>query len=128
MSAELRCQNSLNNLLFAISKVIHAAALKELDLIDESFLDLQNLSKMREEAIKSKNLGFKVKGSIHPKQLKILNKIFIPLSNEVKKAKKIIKLYEQSSSGLVVYKRKLIEKPGIRVMYRIVNIYNKTKN
>ena len=128
MSAELRCQNSWNNLLYARSKVVHAAASKQLDVIDVPFLDLDNLKKMKEEATNSKNLGFTGKGAIHPKQIKILNNVFTPTLQEVKKAKKIISLFEKSSSGLVLYKGKLIEKPVLRDMYRVVNIYNKVNN
>ena len=128
MSAELRCQNSWSNLLYARSKVVHAAASKQLDVIDVPFLDLDNLKKMKEEAISSKNLGFTGKGAIHPKQIKILNNVFTPTLQEVKKAKKIISLFEKSSSGLVLYEGKLIEKPVLREMYRVVNIYNKVNN
>jgi len=128
MSAELRCQNSWNNLLYARSKVVHAAASKQLDVIDVPFLDLDNLKKMKEEATNSKNLGFTGKGAIHPKQIKTLNNVFTPSLKEVKKAKKIISLFEKSSSGLVLYEGKLIEKPVLREMYRVVNIYNKVNN
>ena len=128
MSAELRCQNSWNNLLYARSKVVHAAASKQLDVIDVPFLDLDNLKKMKEEATNSKNLGFTGKGAIHPKQIKILNDVFTPSLKEVKKAKKIISLFEKSSTGLVLYEGKLIEKPVLREMYRVVNIYNKVNN
>ena len=128
MSAELRCQNSWNNLLYARSKVVHTAASKQLDVIDVPFLDLDNLKKMKEEATNSKNLGFTGKGAIHPKQIKTLNNVFTPSLKEVKKAKKIISLFEKSSSGLVLYEGKLIEKPVLREMYRVVNIYNKVNN
>ena len=128
MSAELRCQNSWNNLLYARSKVVHAAASKQLDVIDVPFLDLDNLKKMKEEETNSKNLGFTGKGAIHPKQIKTLNNVFTPSLKEVKKAKKIISLFEKSSSGLVLYEGKLIEKPVLREMYRVVNIYNKVNN
>ena len=128
MSAELRCQNSWSNLLYARSKVVHAAASNQLDVIDVPFLDLHNLKKMKEEATNSKNLGFTGKGAIHPKQIKILNNVFTPTLQEVKKAKNIISLFEKSSSGLVLYEGKLIEKPVLREMYRVVNIYNKVNN
>ena len=42
--------------------------------------------------------------------------------------KKIINLFEKSSSGLVLYEGKLIEKPVLREMYRVINIYNKVNN
>ena len=128
MSAELRCINSWDNLLYARSKVVHAAASQQLDIIDVPFLDLDSLKKMQEEAINAKNLGFTGKGAIHPKQIKILNKVFTPTLQEVKKAKKIISLFKKSSSGLVLYEGKLIEKPVLREMYRVVNVYNKVNN
>ena len=124
MSAELRCINSWENLLYARSKVVNAAASKQLDVIDVPFLDLNNMKKMQEEATRSKHLGFTGKGAIHPKQIKILNKVFTPSFKEVNKAKKIIKLFEKSSTGLIVYEGKLIEKPVLREMYRIINIHN----
>ena len=127
MSAELRCKNSWSNLLYARSKVVHAAASKQLDVIDVPFLDLDNLKKMQEEANSAKKLGFTGKGAIHPKQIKILNDVFTPSIEEVTKAKKIIKMFEASSSGLIVYEGKLIEKPVLREMYRIINIFNKIK-
>ena len=59
---------------------------------------------MKEEVTKSKNLGLTGKGVIHPKQIKVLNQVFTLSLQEVKKAKKIIDLFTQSSSGLVLYK------------------------
>jgi len=102
-------------------------ASKQLDVIDVPFLDLNNMKNMQEDASKSKSLGFTGKGAIHPKQIKILNKVFTPSLKEVNKAKKIIKLFENSSTGLIVYDGKLIEKPVLREMYRVINIYNMIK-
>ena len=127
MSAELRCKNNWDNLLYARSKVVHAAALNSIDVIDVPFLDLQDLDKMKEEAVKAKDLGFCGKGAIHPKQIKILNDVFTPTIEEVSKAKNIIDIFNKSTTGLVVYEGKLIEKPVLRDMLRIINIYNKIK-
>ena len=128
MSAELRCKNDWDNLLFARSKVVHAAALNSIDVIDVPFLDLEDLDKMKVEATKAKDLGFCGKGAIHPKQIKILNDVFTPTIEEVNKAKSIVDTFNKSSTGLVVYEGKLIEKPVLRDMLRIIDIYNKINN
>jgi (S)-citramalyl-CoA lyase len=128
MSAELRCKNDWNNLLFARSKIVHAAALNRIDVIDVPFLNLQDTEQMKIEAYKAKDLGFSGKGAIHPKQIKVLNDIFTPTLEEVNKAKKIIDIFNKSSVGLVVYEGKLIEKPVLRDMLRIINIYDKIKS
>ena len=70
-------------------------------------------------------LGFSGKGAIHPKQIKILNDVFTPTHEEVTKAKSIVDIFNKSSTGLVVFEGKLIEKPVLRDMLRIINIYNK---
>ncbi len=125
MAAELRCENSWESLLYARSRVVHAAATAEIDVIDVPFLDLDDLEKMKEEAIKAKKLGFTGKGSIHPKQIPILNEVFTPSKSTIEKAKRIINTFEKANTGLVVIDGKLIEKPVLREMYRIVNIANK---
>ena len=55
------------SLLYARSRVVHAAAGAGIDSIDVPFLDLEDIYGLKEEAILSKNLGFSGKGSIHPK-------------------------------------------------------------
>ncbi len=128
MSAELRCNNSWESLLFARSKLVHAAASYQLDIIDVPFLDLEDRDSMKTEAIKAKNLGFNGKGTIHPNQIEIINEIFTPSIEELNKAKDIVNAFEKNNTGLLVYEGKLIEKPVLREMYRIINIFNKVKN
>ena len=125
MVAELRCLNTWDNLLYARSRVVHAAASAGLDVIDVPFLDLDDLKGMQIAAKQAKDLGFSGKGSVHPKQIKILNNIFTPTEDEIKRAKKIIKAFEEADTGLVVIDGKLIEKPVMREMYRIVSIARK---
>ena len=58
MSAELRCENKWEPLLYARSRIVHAAASAGIDAIDVPYLDLDDLDGMKEEAIKAKELGF----------------------------------------------------------------------
>ena len=96
-----------------------------MDVIDVPYLDLQNLDGMCLEAKKAKDLGFAGKGSIHPKQIELLNDIFTPSDERIAQARKIITTFEEADTGLVVVDGKLIEKPVMREMYRIVSIANK---
>jgi (S)-citramalyl-CoA lyase len=122
ISAELRCDQTWENLLYARSRVVNAAAGANLDLIDVPWLDLDAPDGMTEEARRSKSLGFTGKAAIHPKQIAELNTIFSPQPAEVAKAKEIIKAFEESDTGLVVIDGKLIERPVVRSMYRLVAI------
>ena len=122
MSAELRCTNEWEPLLYARSRIVHAAASAGIDAIDVPYLDLDNPEGMKQEAIKAKALGFSGKGSIHPKQIPILNNVFTPTDEDIKKAENITSTFERANTGLVVINGKLIEKPVLREMYRILSI------
>ena len=125
MAAELRVENKWENLVHARSKLVHAGASVGIDVIDVPYLDLENMEGMRKEAEQVRNLGFTGKGSIHPKQIKILNEVFTPPQDEIIKAKKILEEFNNSNTGLVVIDGKLIEKPVLREMKRKILIADK---
>ena len=122
MAAELRCRNEWEPLLYARSRVVHAAAGAGLDVIDVPYLDLDDPDGMRVAAEQARDLGFSGKGAIHPRQIAALNTVFTPSPDEVRRARRIIDEFEQANTGLVVIDGKLIEKPVLRDMYRILAI------
>ena len=125
MAAELRVENKPENLVYARSKLVHAGASVGVDVIDVPYLDLENMDGLKKEAEFVKNLGFTGKGSIHPKQINILNEIFTPSQKEISHAKKIIDQFKESNTGLVVIDGKLIEKPVLREMQRKILVADK---
>ena len=122
MAAELRCVNNWDNLLYARSRVVSAASGAGLDVIDVPFLDLHDMDGMRIAAERARDLGFSGKGSIHPKQIASLNEVFTPSSERIAQARRLIAEFEAADTGLVVVDGKLIEKPVVREMYRIIAI------
>lgn len=122
MAAELRCKNAWEPLLYARSRVVHAAASEGLDAIDVPYLDLEDADGMRREAELARDMGFSGKGSIHPKQIAILNEVFTPDEVTIAHARRIINAFEEADTGLVVIDGKLIEKPVLRDMHRILSI------
>ena len=126
MAAELRCSNAWEPLLFARSRVVHAAANAGIDAIDVPFLDLNDLDGMRREATLARDLGFCGKGCIHPKQIPILNDVFTPQKTQVAYAKRVVEAFEKADTGLIVLDGKLIEKPVLREMKRILAVEART--
>jgi (S)-citramalyl-CoA lyase len=122
MAAELRCRNAYEPLLYARSRIVHAAAGQGLDVIDVPYLDLDDPDGMRREAELVRDLGFSGKGSIHPKQIGILNEVFTPDEASIAHARRIIQAFKDADTGLVVVDGKLIEKPVLRDMHRIIAI------
>ena len=125
MAAELRVPNEYKNLIYARSRLVHAGASVGVDVIDVPYLDLENMDGMKKEAELVRDLGFTGKGSIHPKQINMLNEIFTPSKEEIIKAKKIVDQFNESDTGLVVIDGKLIEKPVLREMQRKILIADK---
>lgn len=66
MAADLRCKNAWEPLLYARSRVVHAAASAGIDVIDVPYLDLEDMSGMSREAGLAKDLGFSGKAPFIP--------------------------------------------------------------
>ena len=122
MSADLRCAKEWEPLLYARSRIVHAAATAGIDLLDVPFLNLEDEAGLREETIRAAKLGSTGKASIHPKQIAIINEVFSPSAEVIAKAKKVCAAFENEKSGLVVIDGELIELPVVRTSYRILAI------
>lgn len=120
LAAELRCHNSWEAMLYARSRTVHAAAAADIDVIDVPWLDLTDMDGMRREAEASAGLGYTGKGAIHPKQIAILNQVFSPDPEEVVYARKVIDAFDAANTGVVVVDGKLIERPVLRTMHRVL--------
>ena len=118
MAADLRCSGTWDSLLYARSKLVHAAAAANIDSLDVPFLDLNDENGLLEQATLAKELGFSGKGAIHPKQIPVINSIFTPSPEEIAYAVRVIEEFKKAESGLVVLDGKLIEKPVLREMER----------
>ena len=122
MAAELRVEPTWDEMFYARSRIVHAAASASLDLIDVPFMDLGDMDGLAEAARASQRLGFTGKAAIHPKQIPTLNETFSPSEEEIAMARRVIDEFEKQGTGLVVIDNKLIEKPVLRSMYRILAI------
>ena len=120
LAADLRCEYGWEPLLYARSRVVHAAAGAGIDVIDVPWLDLEDEAGLRQEAEASARLGFTGKGSIHPKQIPVINEIFSPSAEQVAYAHKVVAAFAAADTGLVVVDGKLIELPVLRSMERIL--------
>lgn len=125
MAADLRIDMSYAGLVYARARVAHAGATAGVDVIDVPYLDYKDLEGMEDEARQVKGLGFTGKAAVHPKQIGPLNTIFSPSEKEIARAKRIIAAFEEQGTGLVVVDNKLIEKPVLRSMYRLLAIAEK---
>ncbi|MEO8037887.1 MAG: CoA ester lyase [Betaproteobacteria bacterium] len=128
MSADLRCVKAWEPLLYARSRLVHAAAGARIDLLDVPYLNLDDPDGLAREARACAQLGFTGKASIHPNQLAAIHEAFSPSPAQVAKARKVCQAFEESTSGLVVVDNELIELPVVRAYYRMLAIAERIGN
>src|SRR5919106_5881736 len=122
MAAELGAAMDFTSMLYARSRVVHAAASCGLDAIDVPYLDLEDEEGLRDECRRVQALGYTGKAMIHPKQLGAINAAFTPDAARIAYANKVIAAFETSEGGLVVVDGKLIEIPVVRSARRTLAI------
>ena len=126
MSAELRIDPNWEGLLYARSRIAHAAASAGVDLLDPPYLDLEDPDTLKAQAEGAKRLGFTGKAAIHPKQIPVINATFSPSAEDVAEAKRVVEAFEkEGQSGLLVVDGKLIEMPVLRAMMRTLAVAEK---
>lgn len=128
MSADLRCVKAWEPLLYARSRLVHAAASAGIDLLDVPYLNLDDASGLQAESTACARLGFTGKASIHPSQIPVIHDAFSPSQPQIEKARKVCAAFEASSSGLVVVDNELIELPVVRSYYRMLAIAERIRN
>jgi (S)-citramalyl-CoA lyase len=122
MAAELGAAMDFSSMLYARSRVVHAAASCGLDAIDVPWLDLEDQDGLREECRRVQALGFTGKATIHPKQLAVVNEVFTPDAERIAWARRVIEAFERAPGGLVVLDGRLIETPVVRSASRTLAI------
>lgn len=90
-----------NELFYARSRIaIACRAAGIAPPVDTPFMiDLKNTKALISDAGRAKELGFQGKLVIHPNQVEPCNKIFSPLPEEIKKAEKIVKAFEEAEAA-----------------------------
>lgn len=117
-----------NGLFHARSRVVVAAAAAGIQPIDYVFPDFRNLQGLEEDAQLGKELGFTGKWAIHPAQVEVINRVFSPSLEEVKRAKKIIKAYEEAKArdiGAISVDNQMIDEAVLKIMQRRASLAKK---
>ncbi|MBD3278937.1 MAG: citrate lyase ACP, partial [Candidatus Aegiribacteria sp.] len=101
----------------ARSLVVLAARAAGLQPIDTVYSDVKNEDGLRESVSRARALGFVGKGCIHPRQVPVINKGFLPDDKSLDKAKKIVMAMEEAEKkglGAVALGSKMIDPPVAR--------------
>jgi len=83
-------------LLYTRSQVVIAAKAFGLDAIDMVCVNYKDPDYLRDESEDGRRLGFDGKQAIHPSQVDIIHKVFMPTEQEILRAAKIVHMMEVS--------------------------------
>lgn len=114
---------------FARAQVVNAAAAAGIQAIDSVFSDVSDHDGLKRTIEESKKLGFKGMGCIHPRQVEIINKGYLPDEKEIEKSKKIVLAFEEAKSkglGVVALGSKMIDKPVVDRALKTIELAIKT--
>jgi len=97
----------------ARSLVALAAKSERLEAIDGPFTDFHDRAGLLEETRRVIKMGFTGKALIHPNQIETVHQAMTPSDEEITLAQEIVSAFENSGSGVVVVRGKMIDEPVV---------------
>jgi (S)-citramalyl-CoA lyase len=119
LSNALGCEMEWESLLYARSRVVHAAASAGIEVLDSPFPDLNDVDGLRVAAKQAKSLGMTGKAAKNLAQIPMITEVFTPTLEEIARARKILELFDSDPTKPLVFDGKLIELPSIKRLRRI---------
>lgn len=104
-------------------KITIAARANKIVAVDGPFADFKDPETYREECRRSMILGMVGKWAIHPSQVEVAQQAFSPKTEDVKRARKMIKAYDEALSqglGAVQYEGQMIDIASVRIVKNLV--------
>lgn len=121
LAADLGVALAHEPLLYARSRLVHAAALAGVDVLDVPCLSFRDEAVIGAEARAARALGFTGKAALHPAGIAPIHAAFAPSEEEIAKAERIVAAYRASPTGLATLDGKLVEKPVVRAAERLLS-------
>jgi len=111
--------------LYARTRIVNAAKAAGIQPIDSVFSDVGDMEGLLQNVRSSRALGFEGMGCIHPRQIPVIRKGFLPGADEIEKAGKIVMAAENALSmglGVVSLGSKMIDPPVVARARKIISL------
>ncbi|MCF6094022.1 CoA ester lyase [Microaerobacter geothermalis] len=112
-------------LLYARSRIVIASRAAKLNPpIDSVYPDIHDSAGLQREANHAKQLGYKGKLTIHPKQLDVVHSVFSYSEQELKEAKEIVAAFEEAEKNgiaAISVKGKMVDYPVYKQAKAMLN-------
>ena len=112
-----------NEVFYARSAIVTAAAAFGLQALDQVFIDFQDAAGLARETQEAKELGYSGKQVIHPNQVAPVQNIFAPTEAEIIWARRVIQAADanqKAGAGAFALDGKMIDGPTIKSAERVM--------
>lgn len=110
---------------YARKQIVMAAKANGIDAIDTVFADVDDEDGLREETEYAKKIGFSGKAVINPRQIDVVNEVFMPTEEEIRQASKIYRAWIKAKSegvGVFAIDGKMVDAPVMERAKRILQL------
>lgn len=123
MKTRRYAEKNSEELFFARSMIVHAARAAGIAALDTVFSDVNDQETLRKETEIIKQLGFDGKSVINPRQISVVNSVFLPTEKEITNAINVMNAIaeaEAKGSGVIALNGKMIDKPIVERAERVL--------
>jgi citrate lyase subunit beta/citryl-CoA lyase len=111
--------------IWARQRMVNACKAAGIQAIDSVFSDVEDMDELLIQAGKSKALGFEGMGCIHPRQIGVIRKGFMPSADEISRALKIVDAFREADAkglGVVALGNKMIDPPVVKRAHQTLEL------
>ncbi len=125
MGLPTRREGEAQEMLYARSAMVIAAASAHVQAVDGVWVDLKDTEGLWAFAQQSRRLGFSGMSLIHPSQIDPINSVFSPTPEEIDYAEKVIGAFEEANAkgdGSIAFGGQLIDRPIVERARRTIEM------
>ena len=116
-----------DEVLFARTQMGISSRLFGIPVVDQIVADFSDNDRFEREALQAKSLGFSGKLCIHPLQVALANQSFSPTPEEIKRATKLLKVYDEAvadGTASIVFDGQMVDEVLAKQARRVLNQKN----
>jgi len=119
LSAALGCDMAWEPLLYARSRVVHAAALAGIDCCDSPYPAVDDAAGLADACRRAKALGMTGKAAKSAAQIAAIHRAFTPTRSERDRARRILAAFNADPTRPLFFEGRLYERPAIRRLEQV---------
>lgn len=127
LTADLGVQKTKEGweLFHARGAVVLAAKAAGVDVFDTVWADINDPEGLLKESRQIMGLGFTGKAAIHPSQIPVIHKAYMPDPKELRKARRVVEAAEEAKTkgiGVISVDGKMVDAPVVRRAYKLIEL------